>query len=150
MHLRQMDVPVLNPRMRFRRATKHGPVEVTEAMFPGYLFAQFDLTTSLARVNYAPGVTTVVHFGERWPKVPDEVIEALRAGQGKDGLCDFGACLAPGDTVRIASGALGGLDAVITRVMPGSKRVLVLMDFLGRQTTVELQTSQVFKPRQPS
>jgi transcriptional antiterminator RfaH len=147
MHLRQMGFPVLNPRVRFRRATKYGPVEVTEAMFPGYLFAQFDLTTSLPRVKYAPGVTAVVHFGQRWPKIPDEVIEALRIGQGAKGSRDLTSHLAPGDTVRIAHGALGGLDAVIMQVMPGSQRVLVLMDFLGRQTTVELQSSQIVKPK---
>jgi transcription antitermination factor NusG len=31
-----------------------------------------------------------------------------------------------------------GLRAVITRVMPSRERVAVLLEFLGRQTTVEL------------
>jgi hypothetical protein len=30
------------------------------------------------------------------------------------------------------------VTAVITRFMPGSQRVTVLMDFLGRQTAVEV------------
>src|SRR5262245_34061166 len=40
-HLERMGVEVLNPRIRFQRVTRHGPVQVTEAMFPNYLFARF-------------------------------------------------------------------------------------------------------------
>ncbi len=46
--------------------------------------------------------------------------------------------LQPGDTVQIASGAMHGLQAVVRRVMPAKQRVAVLLDFLGRQTAVEL------------
>jgi len=31
-----------------------------------------------------------------------------------------------------------GLRAVVTRVTPGRERIAVLMEFLGRQTTIEL------------
>ena len=44
----------------------------------------------------------------------------------------------PGEAVRVAGGAFHGLRAVITRVMPSRERVAVLLEFLGRQTTVEL------------
>ena len=73
-HLQQMEgVEVFNPRIRFSRSTKLGPVNVTEALFPNYLFARFDWKTSLARVHYAPGVSGVVHFGIKWPTVPEAV-----------------------------------------------------------------------------
>jgi transcription antitermination factor NusG len=48
-----------------------------------------------------------------------------------------------GDTVQISAGAMCGLEAVVTRVMPARQRVAVLLDFLGRQTTVELDCSQL-------
>lgn len=144
-HLRQMDVEVLNPRLRFKRLTRYGPVVVTEALFPGYLFARFDLGTSLPRVKYAPGVKTVVHFGPRWPKVPDHVIGQIRDTIGADEVRLVPSGLNPGDSVQIAGGALHGLEAVINQVLPGKQRVLVLMDFLGRQTTVELDASRVVR-----
>jgi len=40
-----------------------------------------------------------------------------------------------------------GLIAVVSRVMPGRERVIVLMEFLGRQTAVELSTHAVVKDR---
>jgi hypothetical protein len=36
-----------------------------------------------------------------------------------------------------------GLQALVTRVMPSKQRVAVLLDFLGRQTVVELDRDAV-------
>ena len=38
---RQLQIPCFSPRLRFRKATRRGAVWFVEAMFPGYLFAQF-------------------------------------------------------------------------------------------------------------
>jgi transcription antitermination factor NusG len=54
--------------------------------------------------------------------------------------------LKPGDAVQIIDGALLGLEAVVTRVMPAQSRVAVLLNFLGRQTTVELDRNQLIFP----
>ena len=64
------DIEVFNPRIRFARPTRHGPVWVTESLFPNYLFARFDWREALNKVHYAPGVSGIVHFGSRWPIVP--------------------------------------------------------------------------------
>ncbi len=145
-HLRQMeDVEVYNPRIRFPRATRHGPVWVTESLFPNYLFARFDWKTSLTRVHYAPGVSGVVHFGNRWPTVPDAALDELRASLGQDDIHIVPKELQEGDDVDIAGGAFHGLRGVVSRVMPGRERVLVLMDFLGRQTAVEIEAKWIVK-----
>ena len=49
----------------------------------------------------------------------------------------------PGDLVQIAAGPMSGLEAVVTRVMPAKQRVAVLLDFLGRQTTIEMDRSDL-------
>jgi transcriptional antiterminator RfaH len=139
------DVEVFNPRIRFSRATRQGPTWVTESLFPNYLFARFDLKTSLSKVNYAPGVSGVVHFGSKWPKVPDAAIEEIRATLGKDDVHLISNDLAPGDPVQIAGGMFHGLKAIITQVMPGKQRVVVLMEFLGRQTAVDLGINSVIR-----
>ena len=51
--------------------------------------------------------------------------------------------LRPGDSVEIATGSFHGLLAVVTRVMPSRERVAVLLDFLGRQTEMELQANDL-------
>jgi transcriptional antiterminator RfaH len=145
-HLRGMaDVEVFLPRVRFKRATRQGMAWVTEALFPGYLFAQFDWQTTLRHVQAARGVRGVVHFGERWPLVPEATIEELRLAVGATGLHIISPELVPGDAVQIADGTLRGLRAVVTRVMPSRERVAVLMEFLGRQTMIELALNSLIK-----
>jgi transcriptional antiterminator RfaH len=56
----------------------------TEALFPNYLFVRFDLAAGLRRVCHARGVRGVVHFGDRWPIVPEAILEELRATIGAD------------------------------------------------------------------
>jgi transcriptional antiterminator RfaH len=132
------DVEVYLPRIRFKRATRRGPVWFTEALFPNYLFARFDLAACLRRVCCARGVRGVVHFGDRWPIVPEGVIGELRATVSADHVHVLRDELQPGEAVRIAGGVFHGLQAVVTRVMPSRERAAVLLEFLGRQTTVEL------------
>jgi transcriptional antiterminator RfaH len=143
-HLRELGIEVLSPRVRYCRPTRHGPVWVIESMFPNYLFARFDWRTSLNIVHYARGAAGIVHFGCRWPTVPEPAIECIRALVGADELQnDDSSVFEPGDKVELNGGALHGLEAVVTQVMPGQQRVAVLLDFLGRQTTVELATNTI-------
>src|SRR5439155_9753940 len=100
----------------------------TEALFPNYLFARFDWQTSLRRVQSAPGVSGVIHFGERWPTIADEVMEELRRLFGEAELHVLPGAPAVGDAVEIAGGAFHGLEAVVTQVLPARERVTVLLD----------------------
>ena len=159
-HLRQNSaVGVFLPRIRFKRATRQGTVWVTEALFPGYLFARFDWQSTLRLVQHSRGVRGVVHFGERWPAIPEAIIRDLQQAVGTEELRTIPENLKPGDEVEITEGAMRGLRAVVSRVLPGrsprgtttglaagqklgavprGERIAVLMEFLGRQTMIEL------------
>ena len=138
-HLRQNSaVEIFLPRVRFKRATRQGTVWVTEALFPGYLFARFDWQSSLCLVQHSRGVRGVVHFGERWPAIPESVIRELQQAIGADEPRTIPENFNPGDDVEITEGAMRGLRAIVTRVMPGRERIAVLMEFLGRQSIIEL------------
>lgn len=146
-HLRRMgDVDVFNPRIRFTRRTRLGPAPVTESMFPNYLFARFNWQTALARVHYANGVSGVVHFGSRWPVVPDCAIDEIRGMLADDGVRAIEDGLATGDQVELRGRAFEGLQAVVAQVLPGTQRVMVLMDFLGRQCPVEVGLQSIVRP----
>jgi transcriptional antiterminator RfaH len=149
-HLRRRgDVDVFVPRIRFKRLTRNGHVWVTEALFPNYLFARFDWHVCLRQICHSPGVSGVVHFGSHWPVIPDEVIDDLRALLGTNEIHLVPEEVSPGDPVQIAGGSFHGLHAVVSRVMPGPKRVAVLLEFLGRQTAVELDLNMVTKSTAP-
>jgi len=145
-HLQQTaDVEVFLPRIRFRRKTRQGLVWVTEALFPNYLFARFNWQTALRLVHHTPGVGGVVHFGTRWPTIAGEVIEELRRVFGRDQLHVISTEPKVGDNVQIAGGVFHGLRAVVTQVMPARERVTVLLDFLGRQTALELPQASIIR-----
>lgn len=138
-HVRQITgAEVFFPRVRFKRATRQGLVWVTEALFPGYLFARFNWLKSLREVKHASGVQDIVHFGERWPEIPGKTIDELRQSIGADELHTIAHEFSPGDAVQIGDGPLRGLRGVVSRVMPSRERVAVLMDLLGRQTMIEI------------
>lgn len=145
---RNLELEVFLPRVRFKRPTRKGPVWVTEALFMNYLFARFDWGTCLRRVQSARGVAGVVHFGRHWPTIPDTIIAELRAAVGDEEVRVVTNEFNPGDVVEIAAGAFHGLQAIVTRIVPGKQRVAVLLDFLGRQTTLELTGEQLI-PKSP-
>jgi len=143
--LREEGLDVFLPRVRFKKTSVRGPVWVTEALFPNYLFARFDWHASSRLVRHAMGVSTIVNFGGNVPAIPDEVIKDLRAHIGTQDLRIIAEELTPKDQVQISGGAFHGLSAVVTQVMPAKERVKVLLDFLGQQTTVDLDAGSVVK-----
>lgn len=134
---------VVNPRIRFKRATSRGPIWVTESLFPNYLFARFNWKAALETVRHTGGVSGVVHFGSFWPSIPSETIGALRELVGEDEVRTIEQTLRPGDEVEVAGGAFAGFQGIISRVMPARERVAVLLEFLGRQAVVEMKMEEL-------
>ena len=136
---------VFLPRVRFQRKTVRGLAWFTEALFPGYLFASFDFQRQFREIQHAAGVRGIVHFGDRWPTIPDEVIAELQTAIGPENLHTITEPLAVGEEIEVAAGAFRGLKAVVSRAMPSRNRVQVLLEFLGRQTAVEIAAHDVIR-----
>src|ERR1700759_772358 len=82
-HLRLLEgVTVFCPRIRFKRATRQGLAWVTDAMFPGYLFARFDLAAMHRHVRYSHGVSGIVRFADRYPTIEEGALAQLRGHTG--------------------------------------------------------------------
>ncbi len=145
-HLQMLqETSVFCPRIRFKRSTRQGIVWVTEAMFPSYLFARFDLSSMHRQVRYSPGISAIVHFAGRYPTVGDEIVARLRNQTGEAEVTELNNELSVGDPVKIVDGVFAGLETVVTRVLPAKERVKVLMDFLGRQLETELENCSVLR-----
>src|SRR6516164_8110057 len=143
-HLRRFDgMTVFCPRIRFKRTTRRGLVWVIEAMFPGYLFARFELDKMHRQVSYAHGVSGIVRFGDRYPTIEDEALAQLRDPTGVTEVKELNYEISQGDRVKIVEGLFFGLEAVVLRVLAGKERVKVLMDFLGRKIEAEIERSSV-------
>jgi transcriptional antiterminator RfaH len=143
-NLRMLEgVTVFCPRIRFKRATRRGLVWVTEAVFPCYLFARFDLAKMHRGVLYAHGVSGIVRFGDRYPIIEEESLAQLRAQIGVTEVKEVIYEFSQGDQVRITKGVFLGLQAVVTQVLSATQRVRILMDFLGRQTEAEVENASL-------
>lgn len=140
---RNLGLEVFHPRLRVNRATKRGAVCVVEPLFPCYIFVRCILTETLNDLRYTAGVSTVVHFGQKIPAVPDLIIEELQECFGTEELMTVDDEFRPGSEVLISDGAFVGMSAFVLRVLPARQRVQVLIDMLGRPTPVEVDRNSV-------
>jgi transcriptional antiterminator RfaH len=139
---KNLGIEVFNPRLRIERATRRGVVRAIEPLFPCYIFVR-GFANTLNDIRYATGVSSLVHFGQQIPTVPDLVIEELRKCFENEEPLPVEDCLSPGAEVSINDGAFRGFQAIVLRLLPARQRVQILLDILGRQTLVEVERKSV-------
>jgi transcriptional antiterminator RfaH len=150
MLMRDVGIEVFCPMLRFERARRSGKVKVTEAMFPGYVFGKFNFRESHRHVAATLGVATIIRFGGIPAIVPDEIIAELRASIIDQETIEIPTTISVGDEVQLLKGAFSGIRALVTQVLPAQQRVKVLLEILGMEREVEIETASVLpKIRHP-
>jgi len=131
---------------------------VTRTVLPGYVLVRMDLTDdSWSAVRHTPSVTGFVgHANDPVPLSLDEVVEmllpaALALRTEKEGgrpqrkkkveLVDFQV----GDSVMLTDGPFTGVHATITEINTHTSRLKATLEFMGRDTPVDLTLDQVQK-----
>src|SRR5258706_3485884 len=132
--VKQLGLEVFHPRLRVERATRRGVVRVIEPLFPCYIFVRCAPNEKLNEIRYANGVSSLVHFAERVPTVPDSVIEELQECFAAEEPMAVEERLLPGAEVNLADGAFSGMRASVVRVMPGPRRGHGFLWNFGRRT----------------
>jgi transcriptional antiterminator RfaH len=120
-------------KQKYHGTIKHFP------LFPGYIFVQADLQkVPPSQINASPGVLGLVAFGGDPQPVPHDVIEEIvERLKHMDTLKPEPFC--PGDVVRVKHGGpLQDLEMIFVGPMTASRRVCVLLSFLGRLKQVHL------------
>jgi transcriptional antiterminator RfaH len=97
----------------------------------------------LDEIRYVNGVSSLVHFGEKIPVVPEPVIEELRQCFETEEPMSVEDRLYPGADVTVAEGAFMGFSGIVVRVLPARQRVQILLEFLGRTTVAEVDRKAV-------
>ncbi|MEO8204549.1 MAG: transcription termination/antitermination NusG family protein [Chthoniobacterales bacterium] len=136
-------IEVFSPRIRFKRARKTGVAWVNEAMFPGYIFAYFDYVTKYRHVLSIGGVACIVKFGGEPAIVAPEIIADIRHAIADKETIEIQDEIQTGQEINVISGPFRGIRALVTRVMPAKDRIAVLLEVLGMEREVELQTDTV-------
>jgi len=143
MNLERQGYRVLFPSVRQRKRQRGKWRMVVEPMFPGYLFVSLTIgEDDLSPIRSTVGCVGLVKFGPRPQPVPSKVMLPL---------IDFGASpvevkmqLEPGDLVRFEQGPLEGIEAVYN-LPRGGDRVEVLLNLLGRQSSIEAHLGNISK-----
>jgi transcriptional antiterminator RfaH len=135
---RQLNIACCSPRLRFRKMTRRGAIWFVEAMFPGYLFAQFVYSQQHRRVEHSPGIQCIVQFGDDLATVDAATIATLQDKAGEEEIVTIDPELKVGQAVQITEGPFQGLEAVVTRLLPAKERVRVLLELLGRSLETEI------------
>jgi transcriptional antiterminator RfaH len=144
---KNLALEVFHPRLRVERATRRGVVRVIEPLFPCYIFVRCLIEERMNDIQHTNGVSSLVHFGHRIPRVADSVIEELQECFEAGEPMMVEDRLSPGDEVVVGDGAFTGMRAFVLRVMPARQRVQILLDILGGPTPVEVDRSSVVLER---
>lgn len=129
------------PEIRLRKRRQGRWQEVTEPLFPGYLFVALDLEAdNTAPIRSTVGVRSLVRFGLRSPPMPAGSVEMLQDNVGAAGETPL--AFVAGDSVRIVRGPFAGLGAVY-QMRRGEERVQVLLALLGREHVVGVEIDDV-------
>jgi Transcription antiterminator len=140
---RNFGLEVFHPRLRLERATRRGVVRVVEPLFPCYVFVRCCLGELLDEIRYVNGVSSLVHFGDKIPAVPEAVIDELRQCFETEEPMAVEDRLYPGADVTVAEGAFLGFSGIVVRLLPARQRVQILLEFLGRTTIAEVDRTSL-------
>ncbi len=95
-------------------------------LFPGYLFAKFNVAADYRIVKYARGVHGIVSFGISPAVIDEELILAIQSRLNSR-LADATGHLMNGQLVRIQGGPLHGIEAIFERRIPPQQRAILLL-----------------------
>jgi len=138
--LPRIPVKPVNPRAR-----------KTKPYFPGYVFVRLDISqVGASALQWIPGASGLVAFGNELGYVPDNLIHAIR--RRVDEIQTAGGELLrsvrTGDTVIIQDGPFKGYEAVFDERLSGSERVRVLLRLFQREAVpLHLYAGQILCPK---
>ena len=137
-NLWERGLEVYLPRYRKRRRHARKVDVVAVPLFPGYLFVEADLGAGdRRRIASAPGVRSLVAFGNRPAPVAPAIIAEIRAREDASGFILLSPVegLKPGDRVAMQHDAFDEVLGLVEGI-GDNERVIILLDLLGRQVRV--------------
>jgi len=143
LHLKRAGIITFYPQIKEPKIVRRRRQICINALFPGYLFAQFNVEHDYRLVIYSRGVREVVSFGPTPAIVDEEMIQAI-----KDRMCNGyvtipEAAFMPGQVVRIQEGPLRGVEAVFERHIPEYQRAVLLLRAISYQAKVVVDLEDI-------
>ena len=141
-HLQRQGFAIYLPRYLKQRRHARRVEKIAAPLFPGYLFVAINTATQRwLSIDSTTGVAKLVRDGNRPAPVPQLVIDALIRREDANGFVqlDRRPRFSPGDKIRIVGGAFCDCYGLYEG-MSARERVAILLDLLGRQVRVVLDS----------
>ena len=133
--------PAVRRQVRHARRTSWK----NQALFPGYVFVQLDLTRDRwYPINSTQGVCRLVSFCGRPACLPQGLVERLAEATDEAGTIRLADSLVSGDKVRVLSGAFADWIGQVA-ALPDRDRATILLDMLARKVPVTVERAQLLK-----
>ena len=126
------------------KKSPEGLTAVWQPMFPRYIFFRpAHAGQSISVVHSTRGISFVLRFGQIPAMLKPEELQMIRALESAQNKVDAGETspFQPGIRVRLQNWGLSGLEGLVHSV--SSKRVTLLIQFLGREKKLQLEHHQV-------
>ena len=133
----QTFLPIYKVRKRWKGKMR----EVDAALFPGYVFCNFDPQKRLP-VLITPGVISVVGQGRIPQPVDEREIEAIQKVVTSGFRAEPWPYLEIGQKVRIQQDVLQGLEGILVN-FKGNQRIIVSVSLLRRSVALEIDRDYV-------
>jgi transcription antitermination factor NusG len=132
---------VFSPSYRTKRKRVDRIAEIEVALFPGYVFCQFDPSKRLP-ILMTPGVVGVVGRGNRPEPVDDVEIASIRTVALAGRSVQPWPFLRLGQRIRMQSGPLTGVEGIFLRV-EDEDHLIVSVTLLQRAVSVVVEKDSV-------
>ena len=139
--LRGKGYSVFSPSYRTKRKRVDRIAQIEVALFPGYVFCQFDPSKRLP-ILMTPGVVAVVGRGNRPDPVDNTEIASIRTVALAGGSVQPWPFLKVGQRIRVQSGPLTGAEGIFLRIQDDF-RLIVSVTLLQRAIAVVIEKDAV-------
>ena len=144
-NLRSWQVQTFTPKLRDLRTSGFGRRYVTKPLFSRYIFAYFDASLLLHKINYTRGVENVVSFGGNPIPIDDQIINLIKDREDEDGFIRVGEELNYGDQVTIRFGPLKSLVGIFEKRINETDRVKILLNTVSYQSHLLIDREMIEK-----
>jgi transcriptional antiterminator RfaH len=125
--LENAGIEVLNAKLRSRKFRREKLTEVTEPLFPCYIFADFEREKHAHMITYTRGVRYIV--GKQSPVVCDDVVGAIKNNLQPDNVIVVPPPkFSEGNRVIVKDGPFRNFVGLFQREIRGPERVMILLE----------------------
>jgi len=144
-YLSRKGLEIFFPRMETFVQKSGKATKGIKALFPNYIFGNFDPVRDYSLVKYGKGVSKIVSFSGNPAPISVMVIDEIKGRMDAAGIINLKFNLKPYDRVRIKTGPFRDFLGIFEKWLPEKERVRILLNLIGYQPQIELHFSSVEK-----